>query len=157
MKAIIPILVFLLQSHISLAQLKGKTSTEKDGATKKQCFHKNKTVSTLETWDKDKRFGNIKAFNNQGKELFSHSLRSVGGHASVQLIYFPNGQLKSVYFSDAPDGGIQYYNSTTQFDELGNQTEFTETKYPHELEFEKPTSDTSKRRKPLVEVNRVLD
>lgn len=151
------VFLILLQSFLASAQLKCKTTNPSDGATVKQCFHQNGQVSTLESWDKDKRFGTIKGYDNQGKELFSHSLRNVGGHAYVLLTYFANGQLEKVYFSDAPDGGIQFYNSTTRFDEKGNQTEFTETKYPHQLELEVPVPDTVKRRKPLVEINQVLD
>lgn len=149
--------LILFQSFLTSAQLKCKTTNQTDGSTIKQCFHQNGKVSTLENWDKDKRFGTIKGYNNQGKELFSHSLRSIGGHASVSLTYFPNGQVEKVSFSDAPDGGIQFYNSTTRFDDKGNQTEFSETKYPHQLELEVPLPDTVKRRKPLVEINRVLD
>lgn len=151
------VFLILLQSLPVSAQLKCKTTNQADGSTIKQCFHQNGQISTLESWDKDKRFGNIKGYTNQGKELFSHGLRNVGGHASVSLTYFPNGQLEKVYFSDAPDGGIQFYNSTTRFDEKGNQTEFSETKYPHELELEIQIPDTIKRRKPVVEINRELE
>lgn len=156
MKTVVAFLI-LFQSFLASAQLKCKTTSQSDGSTITQCFHQNGKVSTLESWDEDKRFGTIKGYNNQGKELFSHGLRSVGGHASVSLTYFPNGQLEKVYFSDAPDGGIQFYNSTTRFDEKGNQTEFTETKYPQRLELEVPVPDTVKRRKPLVEINQVLE
>lgn len=156
MKTLIAFLL-LFQSVLASAQLKCKTTNQSDGSTIKQCFHQNGKVSTLESWDKDKRFGAIKGYTNEGKELFSHGLRSVGGHASVSLAYFPNGQVEKVEFSDAPDGGIQFYNSTTRFDEKGKQTEFSETKYPHQLELEVPVPDSIRRRKPLVEVNRVLD
>ncbi len=156
MKILVAFLI-LVQSVFASAQLKCKTANQSDGLTIKQCFHQNGQVSTLESWDKDKRFGTIKGYNNQGKELFSLSLRSVGGHASVLLTYFPNGQLEKVDFSDAPDGGIQFYNSTTRFDEKGNQTGFSETKYPHQLELEVSVPDSVRRRKPLVEVNRMLD
>lgn len=117
-------------------QLNCKTSHNDKNESVKKCFHSNGKVSTEETWDLDKRFGSMRAFNNQGVELFFHNLRSVGGHASAQLEYYSNGQLSKVHYSDAPDGGIQFYNSTTKFDESGNQTEFYETKYPNELEVE---------------------
>lgn len=159
MKTMISFLVVLLQVFLASAQLSCKTTSQPDGAAVKQCFHKNGKVSTVESWDKDKRFGAIKAYNNRGTELFSHALRSVGGHAYVSMTYFPNGQVEKVYFSDAPDGGIQFYNSTTRFDENGNQTEFFETKYPDQLELRSPVKvvDTVKPRKPLVEINRVLE
>jgi hypothetical protein len=157
MKAIYFLLFLLVQTPALFAQLDCKTVAQSDGSTVKKCYHKNGTISTIETWDKDKRFGNLKSFNNQGKELFSRGLRTIGGHASAQVTYFPNGQVKSIYYSDAPDGGIQYYNSTTQFDEVGNQLSFDEDKYPYELEILVPVRDTAKPRRPVVEINQVLN
>lgn len=150
-------LLLILYGSLALAQLNCKTTNQPDGSVVKQCFHRNGKVSTVETWDKNKRLGSIKAYNSKGTELFSHGLRSVGGHASVSMTYFGNGQVEKVDFSDAPDGGIQFYNSSTRFDEQGNQVEFSETKYPFELEgIPGKTTDTVKPRKPLVEINRVL-
>lgn len=116
------------------AQLSCKTKVLGDGSSEKTCLHKNGKVSTKETWDKDQRFGTIVVYSNSGVELFNRSLRKVGGHASAYIEYFTNGQVSKIDFSDAPDGGIQFYNSTTKFDEAGNQTDFYETKYPFELE-----------------------
>lgn len=156
MKAIYCLLFLLIQNPALFAQLDCKTVAQSDGSTVKKCFHKNGTISTIETWDKYKRFGNLKVFNNQAKELFSCGLRTIGGNASAELIYFPNGQVEKIYYGDAPDGGIQYYNSTTQFDESGNQLSFDENKYPYELEILVPVRDTAKPRKPVVEINQVL-
>lgn len=157
MKTAIFILLILTHSQMLFAQLNCKATHQSDGSTLKQSFHKNGKVSTIETWDKDKRFGNLKIFNNQGKELFSRGLRTIGGNASAELTYFPNGQVEKIYFSDAPDGGIQYYYSTTQFDALGNQLSFDENKYPYELEILVPIRDTAKPRRPVVEINQVLE
>ncbi len=127
------LLLLLLSFNSSFAQLNCKTIKLPDGSSEKKCFHKNGKISTREIWDKDGRFGSITAYNSENKELFFHDLRTIGGHAYVQLEYFPNGQLLNVYYSDSPDGGIQYYYSTTRFDEKGNQTGFWETKYPDDL------------------------
>lgn len=154
------LILFLLLQTPLFAQFNCKTAKQVDGSEVKKCFHKNGKVSTIETWDKNKRSGNIKGFNKQGKELFSYSLRHYGGHASVLLTWYPNGQVKSVFYSDAPDGGIQYYHSTRQFDEVGNQTSFTEDSYDDKLKIEIPNTparDTIKPRKPIVEINRVLE
>lgn len=159
MKTALFLLLIIIQTPL-FAQFNCKTTKQKDGSEVKKCFHKNGKVSTLETWEKDKRHGNLKGFNNQGKELFSLALRHYGGHASAQLTWYPNGQVKSVSYSDAPDGGIQYYHSTRQFDEAGNQTSFTEDSYDDKLKLdirEVPVRDTAKPRKPLVEINRVLE
>ena len=142
------LLAFFLISFSIDAQLSCKTKTGTDGGTVKTCLHKNGKISTSESWNKDKRSGNIVAYNNKGAELFNHSLHHFGGHASVTIDYYSNGQVSKVYYSDAPDGGIQYYNSTTTFDETGNQTGFYETKYPDDLKWkviEEPVkTDTSR-------------
>ena len=140
--------LFLLFSLYGSAQLSCKTKTLGDGSTEKTCLHKNGKSSTIETWDKDQRFGTIKGFDSNSKELFCHYLRKVGGHASFSIEYYPNGQVSKVEFSDAPDGGIQFYNSTTRFSDVGVQIEFYETKYPHELELEYI--------KPVVQENPVI-
>ncbi len=163
MKTVFLLLFILVQTPLLFAQLNCKTMKQSDGSVVKKCFHKNGKVSTIETWDKDKRSGNLKGFNSKGKELFSHSLRHYGGHASVQLTWFKNGQVKSIYYSDAPDGGIQYYNSTTEFDETGNQVSFDERRHDDDLHLRIPAPaapiirDTAKPRKPLVEINQVLE
>lgn len=163
MKTIFLLLFIFVQSPTLFAQLSCKTVKQSNGSTMKKCFHKNGKVSTIETWDKDKRRGTLKGFNKLGKELFSHDLRQSGGYASAQMTYFPNGQVKSIYYSDAPDGGIQYYNSTTQFDESGNQISFDESSNVDDLHLKIPAPrryaipDTTKPKKPLVEINQVLD
>ena len=135
-----PNMKFILLLFVNLtvgsafAQLKCREVKFSDDSSQKKCFHQNGSVSIVETWDKEHRSGSVRGYNAEGKELFFHNLRTYGGHASVQLEYFPNGQVYKIYFSDAPDGGIQYYNSTTLYDEKGNQTDFSETKYPEELE-----------------------
>jgi hypothetical protein len=90
------------------------------------------------------RYGNLKGFNNKDKELFSYNLRHYGGYASAQVIYFPSGQVKSIYYSDAPDGGIQYYHSTSQFDKTGNQVSFEEDSHEDKLKLKIPIRDTVK-------------
>lgn len=152
------LLLFILFQTPLFAQLNCKNVKQTDGSEVKKCFHKNGKISTMETWDRDKRNGSLKVFNNQGKELCFYNLRHYGGHASALLTWFPNGQVKSISYSDAPDGGIQYYHSTRQFDEVGNQTSYTEDSYDDKLKVQMPTTaDTVRPRRPLVEVNRVLE
>lgn len=87
---------------------------------------KNGTVSTTEWKDKDDRWGRSIAYDQNSKKLFSFETRSIGGHASARFSYHPNGGVSKVEVSDAPDGGIQWYKSTTTYDEAGNRTGFTE-------------------------------
>jgi hypothetical protein len=134
MKNVILLFVCSLFLQISFAQLNCKTTTDAANGAVKKCLHANKKVSTEEIWDEAKRFGTLKLFNNQGVELAVYHLREVGGHASAHLTYHSNGQVAKVEFSDAPDGGTQFFESTRKFDENGKQVEYNEMKYPYELE-----------------------
>jgi hypothetical protein len=87
---------------------------------------KNGGVSTKEWIDKDHRWGRSIAYDLAGKEILSYHTRRVGGHASAHFSYHPNGAVSKVEVSDAPDAGIQWYKSTTTFDEEGRQTGFFE-------------------------------
>lgn len=134
MKNVLLLFVSCLFLQISFAQLNCKTTTDAANCTVYKCLHANKKVSTEEQWDAEKRFGTLKVFNNQGTEFAVYHLREVGGHASTHLTYHSNGQVAKVEFSDAPDGGIQFFESTRKFDENGNQVDYNEMKYPFELE-----------------------
>lgn len=109
------------------------------------CFHKNGQKSTIETWDLEHRSGTFKAYNSTGNELFTYFLRTFGGHASVNVSYFPNGQVEKVEFSSAPDGGIQFYNDSRKFNENGDQIDFQKMEYPFEtittFKYENPNQE----------------
>lgn len=83
-------------------------------------------ISTQEWTDKDDRFGRSIAYDEVGREIFSYHTRRVGGHASAHFSYHPSGAISKVEVSDAPDGGIQWYRSTSTYDEAGNRTGFSE-------------------------------
>ncbi|MBL7963239.1 MAG: hypothetical protein JNM31_05260 [Flavobacteriales bacterium] len=83
-------------------------------------------LSTKEWLDKDGRWGRSWAYNRLGEVIFQGQTRRFAGHASVHFSYHPNGAVSKVETSDAPDGGIQWYRSTTTFDADGNRTGFWE-------------------------------
>lgn len=83
-------------------------------------------LSTKEWTDLNGYWGRSWAYNRSGEVIFEGQTRRVAGHASVRFSYHPNGGVSKVETSDAPDGGIQWYRSTTTFDEDGNRTGFTE-------------------------------
>jgi hypothetical protein len=116
------------------AQIGCTSKLDSEKRSVKTCLHANKQVSIVETWEADGRFGSLVIFNNRGEEIANYGLRSIGGHASAHLEYYANGQVSKIEFSDAPDGGIQFYNSTRKFDEQGKQIDYNETRYPHKLE-----------------------
>ncbi|MES2590163.1 MAG: hypothetical protein V4622_14385 [Bacteroidota bacterium] len=130
----IKILILLICfPFLSFSQLNCKNKTNSDGSKTSNCFHKNGKISTVETWDKEKRWGKIIGYNFSGNQLFEYELRTFAGHASVDVKYFPNGQVSSLYYSSAPDGGIQFYRYRHKFDESGKQTEFYDESHPSEL------------------------
>jgi hypothetical protein len=128
------ILVFLLLAPTALsAQLHCLTRQGSDGESETSCHHENGTLSTIETWDRENRWGHITGFNAAGVQLFHYELRRIAGHATVQLAYYPNGQVKDLHFSSAPDGGIQRYSEDCAFDPTGALIQCTKEQYPHEL------------------------
>ena len=133
------------------AQLGCRESTAKDGFTVKTCFHKNGKPSSIEKWDAIHRQGSITCYDAAGKEIFYESLRRFGGHASVYLDYYANGQIKKAEYSSAPDGGIQFWHTIYKFDEAGNQTDKTDMSQPDGHPVLQPIFyDTAKHTKPIA-------
>ncbi|MFN6944584.1 MAG: hypothetical protein ACK4ND_06530 [Cytophagaceae bacterium] len=125
-------LIFLFLLNINFlvyAQLNCRT-VENDRGAETTCYHKNNTVSTIETWDKERRNGHIKGLDKNSKELFSYYLRRYAGHASVRLWYHPNGQVSKVEFTSHPDGGIQSYHYISEYNENGERTKYIDLSRP---------------------------
>lgn len=83
-------------------------------------------LSTKAWTDADERWGHSWAYDRRGKVIFDRQTRRIGGHASVDYRYHPNGGISRAEVSDAPDGGIQWFRSTTTFDTAGVQTGYSE-------------------------------
>lgn len=83
-------------------------------------------LSTKEWRDKNDRFGLTTAYDRAGKEIFRFGTRRIGGHASVHISFHANGAISKAEASDAPDAGIQWFRSTTTFDDQGNRTGYSE-------------------------------
>lgn len=88
------------------------------------------SVSTEICYDENGRWGKATAYDRTGKVIYERELRRVAGHSSVEFYYYKSGAVKKAYASSAPDGGIQWYRSTTFFSEDGVIT--NETKESHE-------------------------
>lgn len=116
--------IFLILYSPVFSQLNCKSIKNPEKVTIRNCYHKTGQISTIETWNEDKRNGNIKGFNNTGRELFNYSLRNYAGHASVLISYHSNGQVKKLEYSSAPDGGIQFYHYIHEFNQSGDQISY---------------------------------
>lgn len=119
--------LFLLMplASASWAQPKPRTIATDTGSVVLHYFTSGQ-VSTKEWRDKDGRWGRSWAYKRTGEVIFEGQTRRFAGHASVRFSYHPNGAVSKVETSDAPDAGIQWYQSTTTFDEAGNKTGFWE-------------------------------
>ncbi|MBP7407993.1 MAG: hypothetical protein KA941_04465 [Flavobacteriales bacterium] len=121
--------IFLLIALVigATATAQGRERTFRtDSGTVVIHYFTNGKVSTKVWVDKDERWGLSIAYDATGREIFSYQTRRIAGHASADFSYHPNGAVSRIEVSDAPDGGIQWYRSTTTYDENGVKTGFTE-------------------------------
>jgi len=98
----------------------------------------NGQISTKEWTDKNGHWGRSWAYNAQGIELSNRETRRIAGHATVRYSYHPNGAVSTIEVSEAPDGGIQWYRSTSTYDEEGIRTGFTEQGHDNEGHIPRP-------------------
>ena len=124
-RILLPFLLAALAASSASAQGRARTLQTDSGRVVLHHFTTGQ-VSTKEWMDKDERWGRSWAYNRSGEVIFEGQTRRVGGHASVRFSYHSNGGVSKVETSDAPDGGIQWYKSTTTFDADGNKTGFNE-------------------------------
>lgn len=82
-------------------------------------YYKTGQLSTIVSYDKDNRWGKAIAYNKAGKQIYEWELRRIAGHASVHFSYNSEGGVEKAEWSSAPDGGIQWYHTTTYFNPDG--------------------------------------
>ena len=112
------LLLLLFLFPLFLFSQKSKSDT-----TFEYTYFKNGKISTKRLQLSDKiHFGYLKAYKDDGTEIYASSTRNVGGHASVHVEFYPSGAIKKAHATDQPDGGIQHGDVTHYFDEKGNIT-----------------------------------
>jgi hypothetical protein len=121
--------LFVTLTTLSISAQVGRTELRTDSGLVVLHFFTNGLVSTKEWTDKDDRWGRSFAYDPDGREIFSYHTRRVGGHASAHFSYHPNGGVRKIEVSDAPDAGIQWYRSTATYDEAGNRIGFMEQRH----------------------------
>ncbi|MEO8067308.1 MAG: hypothetical protein ABI599_06415 [Flavobacteriales bacterium] len=117
--------IAFLTSILTHAQGSEKT-VKTDSGTVVLHYFTTGQLSTKQWMDTDDRWGHSWAYAMDGREIINYQTRKIGGHASVYFSYYPNGAISKAEVSDAPDGGIQWYRSTTTYDERGVRIGFTE-------------------------------
>lgn len=125
LRSILAMLVLALLPLTSAAQGREKVLHTDSGRVVLHYFTSG-GVSTREWTDKDERWGRSWAYKRDGSVIVDRHTRRIAGHASVHFAYHANGAISKAEYSDAPDAGIQWYQSTTTFDDQGNRTGFSE-------------------------------
>lgn len=82
-------------------------------------YFKGGKIATSQCFDPDNRWGQARAFSKAGEIIYEKELRRIAGHSSVTFSFYNNGAVKKAEWSSAPDAGIQWYHTSTWFDENG--------------------------------------
>ena len=102
------------------------------GFTQRDTLHihyfPNGKVSTYSYLEENKE-GKALAYNFKGEVIYEKGTRLIYGSAGVRFTHHENGMVKVANYSSHPDGGIQWYRSTTTFDDKGNKIKYTEDNY----------------------------
>ncbi len=113
------LLIGFLLPFLGLAQLNCKTITVSKGDSV-LCYHVNGKVATISypdpTWE---RYTHTLIYDQNGNQVYKGSQGYRHGGGSLYLKYYANGAVSSARSTFQPDGGIQYYDVTTFFNEDG--------------------------------------
>ena len=94
----------LITAYIFLTQ---HTFGQKKDTTFTIRYHSNKKISTKQVnLTNDLYWGYAKAYDRNGKEIYSMGTRNVAGNASVDFYYYPSGTVEKAHATSHPDGGI---------------------------------------------------
>ena len=116
------ILFAFLLPFVCFSQLKCKTLKVSKGDST-VCFHQNGRISTVTYPDADTYSMNYRytiVYDQQGNEVYRGGQGYKHGGGSLYLKYYANGAVSSARSTFQPDGGIQYYDVTTYFNEDGS-------------------------------------
>ena len=83
-------------------------------------YFPNGKVSTFSYIDEN-RYGKAFAYNFKDEVIYENGTRRIHGSAGVHFSHHANGMVKTAHYSSHPDGGIQWYRTTTTFNEKGEK------------------------------------
>jgi hypothetical protein len=84
------------------------------GIASSQCFGDENTTQTT------------RVFNRSGAQIGEWTIMTRPRTSSISMSFYPDGMIRRVRYSFQPDGGIQWYRSTTVYDQEGRITSFHE-------------------------------
>lgn len=87
-------------------------------------FKGTKKVSTSICINPDGREGTALAFDRNGREIYRGHERRFAGSEGTWFSYYPDGAVRKAEYHSAPDAGIQWYRSVTEFSPEGVVTNF---------------------------------
>ena len=68
----------------------------------------------------------VRVYNRRGEIIGEWGLMLRPSMSSIDIAYHPNGMVRRVRYGQQPDGGIQWYRSTTVYDAEGVIIDFQE-------------------------------
>jgi hypothetical protein len=87
----------------------------------KQYFKGTKRLSAYCYRLKSTETGKARAWNREGKLIFECEVSLRHGVHSADFYFYPDGAIERVEEHQAPDAGIQWYETTHFFDQAGNK------------------------------------
>lgn len=131
---------FLLFSLLSFGQIK-------DGCT--YTYFTDKKVSTQRCENTDGFQGKTTAYNQKGEVIGEWIISRTAMIAGVHFSFHSNGGVHKAEYSSHPDAGIQWYRSTTTYDENGNKIDFFEQSHDDHLKLFEPS-------RPVVQIDTIV-
>jgi len=111
-------------------------------------FQKTKRVSTSICINPDGREGQALAFDRNGKEIYRGHERRFAGSEGTHFSYYPDGAVRKAEYHSAPDAGIQWYRSVTEFSPEGVVTNFWKDSHDDRVTILAPLENPSPTVKP---------
>ncbi len=124
------IILLLLISNISFAQEKFTNCTYRKFT--------NGKISVKECMDEKGMRGKTIAYNMKGEVIGEWSISRMHMLSSVYFTFHANGGVYKAHYSSHPDAGIQWYKSTTEFNDKGEQISFMEHSHDDHLKIFAP-------------------
>ncbi len=89
-------------------------------------FFESGYVSTMRCMNSDGYSYTTSAYNEEGQVIDTWQESRMHVLSSVIFTFHPNGGIAKAVYSSHPDGGIQWYRSTSEYNQQGVRVDFTE-------------------------------
>lgn len=114
-------------------------------------------ISTEKCFDKNTFEGQCTAYDTEGVVIGKWPLSRTGLMSSVDFTFHDNGMVHKAHYSSHPDGGIQWYKSTTTYDQTGKKIDFVEQSHNDHLKIFGPTDPTLYQQKEKRDTQKIVE